>query len=427
MNRLRVENAELLNKLDLSSVDSLDRLQQDLSDQQCINTSLQQKWTKSKDLIETLTKNIVELEATVASGIKKLESATQLHQDMMATAEKERKSAALHFESKLAHVTQRMDDSNFILFQGKQAVVLELQADYNATFTTLFKTERDLSVMTALKNQLTGDLQEKEEALEVECKKRKRAEEEYFEEKKTMLMTFEDEKQALAEKQESNEQELKKNFKLQLDTERSKNLNLAADMEEEKLKRRKLDREKRFHESECHRYKSQLQMQSNSSESNAEVETALKEMKSMQEQLDAARAQITYLQNHSVSSEHVQGGQGVASDNNKKNLNSTARRTLGNSAQRVNHRGDNLSTYVEQTEMYERKIELMTRERREMIAKNLEENKERMELNQKLLQCEKETASFKSKVTKLTLEKERLSRRLAKQAEVEQENIVPLL
>jgi seryl-tRNA synthetase len=71
--------------------------------------------------------------------------------------------------------------------------------------------------------------------------------------------------------------------------------------------------------------------------------------------------------------------------------------------------------------MYDRKIELMTRERREMIAKNLEESKERMELNQKLLQCEKETASYKSKVTKLTLEKERLARQLAKQAD--QENI----
>ena len=42
-----------------------------------------------------------------------------------------------------------------------------------------------------------------------------------------------------------------------------------------------------------------------------------------------------------------------------------------------------------------------------MIAKNLEENKERMELSQKLLASEREIGSLKSKITKITLEKER--------------------
>jgi 5-bromo-4-chloroindolyl phosphate hydrolysis protein len=42
-----------------------------------------------------------------------------------------------------------------------------------------------------------------------------------------------------------------------------------------------------------------------------------------------------------------------------------------------------------------------------MIAKNLEENKEKMELQQKLLASEREIGSLKSKITKITLEKER--------------------
>lgn len=42
-----------------------------------------------------------------------------------------------------------------------------------------------------------------------------------------------------------------------------------------------------------------------------------------------------------------------------------------------------------------------------MIAKNLEENKERMELSQKLLASEREIGALKSKITKITLEKER--------------------
>ena len=407
-----------MSKLDLSAVDSLDRLQQDLSDQQCINTSLQQKWTKSKDVIETLTRNIADLEATVVTGIEKHECLSKLHEETMALAAEEKISTTFHFESKLAHSAQRLDSSNFILSKGQHAVVMELQTEYNATFATLSKTERDLNIASTLNNGLTADLQQKEDSLVTECKKRKRMEEEFCEEKNTLLTSFDTEKVSLVECHKKHNEELEQTYQLQLDTEKSKNLNLAADMEEEKLKRRKLDREKRFHESECHRYKSQLQMQSNSTDGNAEVESALKELKSMQDQLDAAHTQIIFLQSRTTSSEHDES-ESLCLDSKKKPGVSSARRTLGSTAQRVNQRGENLSTYVEQTDMYERKIELMTRERREMIAKNLEENKERMELNQKLLQCEKETASFKSKVTKLTLEKERLSRRLAKQADQE--------
>ena len=427
LNKLRVENAELLSKLDLTSVESLDKLQQDLSDQACINTSLQQKWTKSKDAIETLTRTILELEAEVANWKESHKSLVMIYQETSAMAEQDRLASALKYTSKLTCAEKMMDDSHFLLARGQQAVVNELQQEYNATFTTLSKTESDLNRMTQFKNRLEIDVVEKNELVEMESKKRKRAEEDFCLEKNKMLSEFDAEKSAISIAQENSEQELKQKFKFKLDTERAKNLNLAADMEEEKLKRRKLDREKRFHESECHRYKSQLHMQSQNTDNNVEIESALKEMKSMQEQLDAAKSQIAMLQSRAGSADSNELS-GAALVESKKPA-TTARRMVGGSnAQRVNPRGDNLSTYVEQSDMYERKIEMMTRERREMIAKNLEENKERMELNQKLLQCEKETASYKSKVTKLTLEKERLARRLAKQED--QENIpraVPLL
>jgi 5-bromo-4-chloroindolyl phosphate hydrolysis protein len=45
----------------------------------------------------------------------------------------------------------------------------------------------------------------------------------------------------------------------------------------------------------------------------------------------------------------------------------------------------------------------MQKEKREMIARNLEENKEKIELSQKLLSMEKEVNTLKSKLTKLTL------------------------
>ena len=56
----------------------------------------------------------------------------------------------------------------------------------------------------------------------------------------------------------------------------------------------------------------------------------------------------------------------------------------------------------------------MQKEKREMIARNLEENKEKIELSQKLLLSEREIAALKTKLTKATLENERLERKIMK-------------
>ena len=90
---------------------------------------------------------------------------------------------------------------------------------------------------------------------------------------------------------------------------------------------------------------------------------------------------------------------------------------------------------MEHSELSDKKIEQLNREKRELIAKHLEENKEKLEIQQKLMLSEKENASLKSKLTKLTLEKERAERRmaLAKEKQVAQschnmdcENVAPL-
>ena len=47
-----------------------------------------------------------------------------------------------------------------------------------------------------------------------------------------------------------------------------------------------------------------------------------------------------------------------------------------------------------------------------MISKTLEENKEKMELSQKLIMNEKEINTLKAEVRKLTLERERAERKL---------------
>ena len=424
---LRLENTTLLSKLNKTSEESLNKLEQELADQECINKSLQQKWSNAKEDIQHLSSSIVDLKQNLSFWMTKYEIFSKEHEESLDLAAQDKLSTVFQYENKLVHARRAMQDSVYIISQGQKAVIRELHDECNDTHSKLSKTEDELSDVTAIKVKLNEELeklgekyQSKNDELEEECKKRKRDEEIFTEEKKRMLSAFDNEKQEITAKNKMNERKVQKEFQLQLDDERKKYVNIVADLEEEKLKRRKLVREKRFHESESHRLKTQQQMSANSNNHNSEeFESAIKEMKAMQDQLDSANKQITMLKSQVVTSDHL-GNSDARSD---VKLNSTETTLHSRRAQRVSQIGESLSTYQEQSEMYERKIDSLTRERRTMIAKSLEENKEVMMLNQKLLQYEKETASYKAKVTKLTLEKERLSRRLAKQAD--QENVPP--
>ncbi len=71
--------------------------------------------------------------------------------------------------------------------------------------------------------------------------------------------------------------------------------------------------------------------------------------------------------------------------------------------------------FLEQAELSDKRIDQLTKEKREMISKTLEENKEKMELTQKLLVSEKEVATLRTELRKAMLEKERAERKLLKQ------------
>lgn len=75
--------------------------------------------------------------------------------------------------------------------------------------------------------------------------------------------------------------------------------------------------------------------------------------------------------------------------------------------------GGTYGGYLEQTDMVDKRVEQLTREKRDLLSKNLEENKERVEVSQKLIASEREIRALKSKITKMTLEKERAERRVA--------------
>jgi hypothetical protein len=52
LNRLRIENKDLMTKIDKSSLQSLEALNKELSDQKCVSTSLQKKYMTTKDTLE---------------------------------------------------------------------------------------------------------------------------------------------------------------------------------------------------------------------------------------------------------------------------------------------------------------------------------------------------------------------------------------
>ena len=128
----------------------------------------------------------------------------------------------------------------------------------------------------------------------------------------------------------------------------------------------------------------------------------------MQQQLDAANAELMELKSGSSSLSSTGVGAALPSSSGP-----TRVRGLKQSAERADkNNGAFYGGFIDRSDIEDKRVEQLSREKRELIAKNLEENKDKMELSQKLILSEKEVASLKSKVTKLTLEKERIERKM---------------
>ena len=227
---------------------------------------------------------------------------------------------------------------------------------------------------------------------------------------------------------------------------------IIGDLDEEKSKRRRIEREKKMFEQESHKYKTQLQVATSngggtSGVTNSDVESgnfcsyinyffrlhiiivyfssfyyfqALRELRIMQQQLDDAHAEIAELKNLR-SADSRNGSLSSVTNRSSSGAVASGPMRVRQSAERANTEkanNNNLGFYggfIEQSsDVVDRRLEQLAREKRELIAKNLEENKEKMELSQKLLQVENELAASKSKITKITLEKERLERKMMK-------------
>lgn len=434
LHSLRAENEGLQKKLDSTSIESLNKLENDLADQRCINLSLQQKFMATKDslavalaTISSLTNKVKLLEIDISNmNHRSAEIGLMYNEEIIAKD--------LFHAKRIRQLLEYHQTSKHLLVQGSTLIRQNLLIELRQLDESLKMSTSEVETLFHNNNSLTQSLIVTKDRLVEETRERNNDRETY----KRRIGEIVDETQITVERLRTEEnmliEKMTKEHANQLSTEIDKTRSLSADIEEERIKRRRVEREKKFHEAESHRHKTQLQIGSGGG-TGMEVDAALKELKQMQLLLDVANSEIQRLK---ANESHVNGSESKCitrvcdfSENNDKNTKPSSRplrvkmtdRSEGKSLLTPATANPNFvstatgaingySNYLEQSDIMDRRVEQLTREKREMIAKNLEENKERVELNQRLLASEREITSMKSKITKLTLENERLQRKI---------------
>lgn len=473
LHRLRAENEALLVKIDASSMESLEKLEKDIADQKCINNSLQQKWVSTKDSLALACATINQLNAKVTSLEAELCRVNACFEEASLMGQEELMTFKWNHKRKVDHLLLAQKHSQDLLHVGHMSVRGDVLQCLGDTEKELNETKQQVADLLLVKSDLENLQANTEKSLQEETQNREKDNIDHQENVRQLKEAHERVIAQLKSKEEEKFAQISQQHARELEAERENSRNLAADVEEERRKRRKTEREKKIYEAEAHRHKAQLSVAGNSS--GTEVVTAIKEMKQMQQQLDAANLEIqalkarnnsdaaatSGLQHETLnassttsanSSSHPDKVSGMSDGNGNAAPQGTVAtvgrlgssrpmrvkvsdRDISSSIQNsadtaaplssgafsmsgaisgVSGNGGCFGGFLEHSELTDKRIEQLTRERREMIAKNLEENKERMELSQKLLASEKEVAALKSKITKITLEKERLERKLLK-------------
>jgi hypothetical protein len=420
LERLKAENSMLLTKIDGSSMESLERLEKNLDDQKCINSSLQSKWAATKDQLAKSSAEVASLSLNLRIMNEKYTLQTHVLAETRAHAEEDRMAtqarASLNLENQEREHQQVMActiESHLKAMAMIKGELSQCQTDLAETSQKLKESEdccsglrkdisANLTTIDGLRQKLVDTIAD-------------------FEGKLTSLK--ENHSAAidlLKENEKRRIEELEAKYKANLMAMEIEVTSLSSEVDDERLKRKRVEKEKRFLDSEIHRYKTQVQINSSNGQGTIkDIATVLEELKSMQSQLDVANEEISRLRanqnNHAVASAAptAEGGATGYSLRDRA-LQRPKRVRLGEleAQTMVGLSSSNLGDIMEQKDLNDKRIEVLAREKRELIAKNLEENQEKMDLAQRLLQMERENKQLKSKVTKLTLDNERFERKL---------------
>jgi hypothetical protein len=378
---LRAENKVLVSRIDETVGDAVDALKVKLEDQRCTNAILQQKWFESKIQLDGMIEEIATLRIAMAE-LEEMKEALLLHVDELTSSHLEE---TRDFRLKWDMEKEQLQATCSTLQRHLEAANSALELA-NHEKSEAFQHQRAAEDATAASQSQVCILLGRINELEILGTSTR----------ETMQTDYDGRVSELSSQHEAALAIERDNLALLVEQHTKRQVELSADVEEERLKRRKVDREKKFLETEVHRFKSAVQ--SAGGGGSQDVEAAHKELKSMQSELDAAHAELGVLRSRSGTSDTKEAP--VMGAGRTRYSTRTATSSSGRMA--------------ETSDLSDKRIEQLTRERRELIAKNLEENKEKLDLAQKLLVAEREATTLRSKFTKLTLEKERLERKYLK-------------
>lgn len=426
LNRLRTENKELCDKLDATALGALEGLRKDIAEQKCVNSSLQKKWMTTKDALEgaqrdirTLTAGLAQKEWDLAEVRQQnLETAQMVSEDVDARRQ-------LHIRQLQFHTKKHIDAIN-LTHLGHNAVVDIYAESLQVAHTDLEATQQEVMAMTALQMKTANDLAGAREEIQEAGHKRKFIETEHEQTLVQLQGEFDNTLEMHTKKHKVELGELEERMRREIAVEQQRTADLAAQVEQDHVRMRKLNNQKRVQEQEVARLKTQLRTAVSSDAVGEGVSEAMSELKAMEQQLKEANSEIAILRSRVATSSDGKTSTGQINSVLPTALGAPVR--LGSASSGVTSSGEHMHAtagdasygslgyagYLEQADYAEKRIKQLTDERRAMIAKGLEEMREKNELLQKLLAIEKDFNELKCEKRKIELENRRMDAKLDK-------------
>eukprot|EP01038_Epipyxis_sp_PR26KG_P006539 gene6539-8985_t len=477
LQQLRIENKKLSDQLDSTTLESVEQMKESLEDAKLMISSLQKKWSISKDALEEANQ-LIETRNKELHHLKfELETLNNNYVEMGRASSERLTNNTAEYENKIQSIISENEVGLQIIIQSHNEKVATMHVEYDSKLIEIEEKYNKLSGLNAELSIAHERLEDthrlqlvENEKLSNDCKMMKSqidVQQESFEkELKSIKTSVETDKELLQIQANESIKQLKEKCRLDVAEEKKIATSIRFELEIEGSNLKKSERIRKFLEAEVQRQKGQIQMagcSSNGTSSHSDIEQALKELKAMQLQLDDLIAENTLLKATLVQGktqeQQINHNTSVIDENNQfhsPEFQSESNTEKGNKSGKVlkgpmravrnnhtnkfdgvnadqskatgsfpmynngtNHHNQQLqstsySGILEQSEMNDKKIDVLQREKREFVLKLLEETKEKNELSQKLLMNEKEIQSLRSELRKITLEKERAERKAIK-------------
>ena len=361
-NRQKKIIQDLESKLDSTALDKLEKCEKERSDLAAKVQSITEKWNDTKNELTVAEVNILELNAKLEKYTIDLLELRVQNKETCTMAEADVNSHISRFNLKLHQLEQVQQVRMQLYSNGRNALQTQYDAYIEKGKAELKRLHLKIKEATQTNSTITEE---------------------------------------------------KVNLLSELANKNKRNLELEAEVEQEQIKRRRVEREKKFIEKEAIRHKMHNANSDENIDPNSvgDLQTAIAELKNMQKQLDNANEEIAILSNNNSN---TNSGSGVKITLKES---SSSPSPFGRTS-RTSKRLDTQSTNSTSSSILaDKKVEQLTRERRELLARNLQESKERQSMSQKLISSQSEIETLKSTVMTLQLDKARLERKYNKLVE----------